>query len=275
MTGLVRLLAIALGALPLGCSALAPSPDHTVALGTTSDGYLVHGKALADRGPGFVRARPGEPTRYGTEALRDTLTRAAAAVAHTFPGTEPLRVGDLSYPFGGRHPRHRSHRVGRDVDVIFYLVDEGGRSVRGRGWLAMDRHGMARDPGAGDVLFFDTARNWHFVRTLLADGGARIQWIFCSREVKARLLEYAAAVEPDPTILARAAWVLHQPSRGHPHDDHFHVRIFCDDRERAEGCIDTEPFWPWTREAEKVAVGTFPRPDHSDAALVRLLTEDP
>ena len=40
----------------------------------------------------------------------------------------------------------------------------------------------------------------------------------------------------DPRVLVRAAYVLHQPSSGNPHRDHFHVRIRCTAQERAAGC---------------------------------------
>lgn len=57
--------------------------------------------------------------------------------------------GDLSSPHGGRHDRHGSHRAGRDADVIFYATDAAGTPTRGRGWLAYDRFGAAREPLEG------------------------------------------------------------------------------------------------------------------------------
>jgi len=162
------------------------------------------------------------------------------------------------------------------VDLIFYITDEAGQSVRGRGWLGFDRFGVAREtstPGGeptNALFFFDDARNWHFVRTLLLDPQADVQWIFCSRGIKARLLAYAIAHERDPRALFRASWVLHQPSRGHPHHDHFHVRIACEPAERLGGCRDREPIWPWMRrrgEKEAFVEGT----PLTDEALVEAL----
>jgi penicillin-insensitive murein endopeptidase len=207
------------------------------------------------------------------------VTRAASAVVHAYPGGAPLRVGDVSFPNGGRHPRHGSHRVGRDVDVIFYLTDATGRSVRGRGWLGFDRFGAARETVApegaapsNDVFFFDDARNWHFVRTLLSDDEVPVQWIFCSRGIKARLLEYAVRIEEDPEVVFRAAWVLHQPARGHPHHDHFHVRVACTAAEQAAGCVNTGPVWPWIRSAvEKPAIAPG---NLSDEAIIEALLAD-
>lgn len=270
--------------LSVGCLAFTPAPDDGHwSHGQTADGVLVRGMRLADEGAGFVRARPGEETRYGTPTMRRALTRATASVARVFAGSAPLRVGDISYPGGGRHPRHGSHRTGRDVDVIFYVTDATGHSVRGRGWLAFDRFGVARETDtpegmtpSNELYFFDDARNWHFVRTLLLDESARVQWIFCSRGVKSRLLTYATIHEPDPRAIYRASWVLHQPSTGHPHHDHFHVRMGCTPEERASGCWQRGPIWPWLRgeDGEKPAFGDD-AVGYDDEALIEAIMVDP
>jgi penicillin-insensitive murein endopeptidase len=265
-----------------GCFGLRPMPPGTVSWGHTSNGVLVDGVAIDDEGAGFVRARPGEDTRWGTPRLVHTLERAAAEVALRYPGAAPLRVGDLAARGGGRHSRHASHRTGRDVDVIFYATDVAGRSVRGRGWLAYDRFGLSREtisidgePPSDRLYFFDAARNWTFVRALLTDPDAPVQWIFCSRGVKARLLAWAAEHETDPALLVRARWVLHQPTRGRPHDDHFHVRIACSADERASGCRDHGPVWPWTRRAIEKSGPFDAAAPLTDEALVAALLDDP
>lgn len=262
-----------------GCLGFVPPTGEPQSVGQTSNGILRGGSELEDEGLGFVRARPGESTRYGTATLLGALRRAAASVHETFPGGAPLRIGDLSAPTGGRHARHGSHRSGRDADLIFYLTDGLGRSVRGRGWLAFDRFGAEREiesfngePASNAVFFFDEARNWQFVRSLVTDPEAAVQWIFCSYGVKARLLEYAALVEPDPEVIFRASWVLHQPTSGHPHNDHFHVRVACTPDEQAAGCQNTGPIWPWIRSA--VEKPTFVEEEAGDEALVEALLGD-
>ena len=232
---------------------------------------------MPDRGEGYVRARNGEQTRFGTPALVSTLQRTFAAVSARYPGSAPMRVGDLSSPQGGRHHRHGSHRSGRDADVLFYMTDPTGHSLTGRGWLAYNRYGFAveraREDGGptGGLFFFDDARNWHFVRTLLLDPDAAVQWLFVSRGVKARLLRYAIANEPDPRALTRAAFVLHQPMRASPHDDHFHVRVLCQPRERTYGCRERGPIWPWLRDRDKPEARVGEPLD--DRALVRAISE--
>lgn len=257
--------------------AFAPTPEEPLSYGVTNDGVLRRGVALPERGRGYVRARPGDDTRWGNAVLTRTLTKAAEAVADAFPGTRPLRVGDLSWRFGGRHPRHGSHRSGRDADVLFYAVDGAGGPVRGLGFYAYDRHGMAHVGAAAGpdrgLRFFDDARNWQLVRTMLLDEAARVQWIFCSNGIKSRLLRYAAAHEPSPDALFRAAWVLHEPSRGRRHDDHFHIRVLCSAEERARGCRDRGPIWPWLRKESEKPAGTAGATLSDEKLVEALLSE--
>lgn len=259
-----------------GCSlGSAGSVSH----GLPHAGYLAGGMALPDRGEGFERARPGEETRFGLPTLVNALMAAAASVHARFPGTAPVRIGDLGSPYGGEHGRHHSHRSGRDADVIFYLSTADGRSVHGRGWLAFDRFGVAREtrapagnPVSGGLYFFDSARNWHFVRTLLLDEAARVQWIFCSKGVRHRLLAYALRHETEPELLVRAARVLHQPTNGNPHADHFHVRVLCGATQRALGCRDHGPRWPWLRDDDEKPAEALPR--YGDREVLAYLAED-
>lgn len=264
----------ALGLLSVALTAcgFAPLARDATSLGSANKGALLAGVALPGSGPGYVRARPEDDTRHGVPLLVEALERAAASVQQAFPGTRALRIGDLSAEHGGDHSRHGSHRSGRDADILFYLLDEHGDSIPGSGFFAFDERGVGAYQGR--LAFFDTARNWSLVRALLADERAVVQWIFCADGIKARLLEYAAAHEHVPHILLRAAYVLHQPSSGNPHPDHFHVRIACTADERARGCIDEGPTWPWLRnEHEKPS---WEGPGNDDGTLLHaLLSEDP
>ena len=247
-------LAIGLLSLHISCG-LAPRPrgeaDSVASYGYANDGVLVDAVPLPESGPGYVRAKQGEDTRWAAPVMRDLLERAASTVARSMPGGAPLVIGDISARHGGQHSRHGSHQTGRDVDVLFYILDASGRSLRGSGFYAFDEQGASSisTPGAPvrGLELFDTARNWAFVRALLTDPEAPAQWIFCANGIKARLLMYAALHERDPRVLVRAAYVLHQPSSGNPHRDHFHVRIACTASERARGCLDPGPVWPWIR----------------------------
>jgi penicillin-insensitive murein endopeptidase len=276
--GRIVVLAASLACLFAGC--VPRDRGLAVSYGLPHDGHLARGVSLPDEGVGFTRARPGEDTRFGLPTLVDALRNAARSVHETFANTAPLRIGDLGAPSGGAHSRHHSHRSGRDADIIFYLNAADGTSVHGRGWLAFDRFGVARETRApagnspsGGVYFFDAARNWHFVRTLLADASARVQWIFCSKGVRHRLLTYALRHERDPELIVRAARVLHQPTNGNPHSDHFHVRVICGAEQRALGCRDHGPRWSWLRDEDEKPAAAIPRA--SDEAVVEwLLSED-
>ena len=257
-----------------GCG-LAPRSRAATSVGSANHGGLEAAVALSDKGAGYVRARQQEDTRWSAPLLHELLERVSQTVARMLPGGAPLVIGDLSSRHGGRHARHGSHRSGRDADVLFYLVDARGRSIRGSGFYSFDELGASSvlDPLAPvrGVALFDTARNWAFVRALVLDE-APVQWIFCADGIKARLLAYAARTERDPRALVRASYVLHQPTRGNPHRDHFHVRVACTERERALGCVEAGPVWPWFRlEHEKPA---SPGPPDDDAALVHALLRD-
>jgi penicillin-insensitive murein endopeptidase len=240
---MVRLFTV-LSFLSLGACVTEPLPaGQTISIGTSDDGYLRDAHALPNRGPGYERLRPNEDTRYGSATLLAAIERAAKSVEEAFPGGPALRVGDLSNPSGGSHPRHRSHRSGRDADLLFFARDAGGLPIANAGWPSFDALGMSNTPAT--VYQFDEPRNWHLVRTLLMDDEARVKWIFCSNELKARLLRYAARYEPSHEAVLRATWVLHQPSNGDDHDDHFHVRVGCSRAERQLGCREQPPHWPW------------------------------
>ncbi|MFO0715127.1 MAG: penicillin-insensitive murein endopeptidase [Sandaracinus sp.] len=257
-----------------GCLALRPVAlgDRSLSVAGTSSGWLHRGARLADRGPHFERARPGEPTRGGVPRLVSALERASSDVEHAFPGGMPLRIGDLASPTGGRHSRHRSHRSGRDVDILYYLMSPTGVPVEPRGRVAFSRFGVAPDPETGEIVVFDDARNWQLVRSLLTDPSLEVQWIFCSRGVKSRLLRHALATEPDRALLARAAYVLAQPANAAPHDDHFHVRVLCTREETALGCRDVAPIWPWLRAARDPDEAADP---YDDRHLLELLAAPP
>lgn len=239
------------GLLFTGCQHFTPQEGRAGSFGGLYDGVIVRGAALSDRGVGWVRARPGEQSNVGLERLLSALELSAGQVAARYPGSLPLRIGDISYPGGGAHPRHHSHRAGRDVDVVFYATDTLGQPAEGSGWLAFDRHGVAIDKRTGEVRLFDTARNWALVEHLLDDSNIEVRWIFCSNGVKAQLLAYANRIGVRRDIMRRARWILHQPSSGNPHNDHFHIRIGCTPDERASGCYDNGPFWPWSRWDDK------------------------
>lgn len=188
---------------------------------------------------------------HGTPELVGALTRAASLVAAQAPRAM-LTVGELSAAGGGEIDGHRSHENGRDVDVGFYLRTASGEPVRRDHFEDVGRSGQVVVRGKPDAdVHFDDARNWDFVEALLRDPKARVQYVFVGRWLRARLLAEAASRHVSPLLLERASHTLLEPAEGDPHRDHFHVRLFCADRDRtpdAAGgpqCRDKAPYWPW------------------------------
>jgi penicillin-insensitive murein endopeptidase len=210
MLGGMRGLAIATLLLGTGVAAAAPYP--AVWLPRQGDGYLVP-ETWAARG-----------LSYGRPELVGLVERAAARVAGELEGAL-LYVADLSLRSGARTPWHRSHRDGRDADLIFYAVHENGEPVEPpEVMVPFDDQGLATLPD-GRVIRFDVPRNWALVQALLEDDGARVAKIFVSAPLRRLLLVYAIGVEARPAVLARAALTLVEPTDSLPHDDHFHIRI--------------------------------------------------
>jgi len=178
---------------------------------------------------------------FGTWQLIQLLERAAYRVDQLLPGAK-LSIGELSAQRGGDVPGHSSHENGRDVDVAFYVTDARGRSIHLNTFINFQ--GDGRGDGGYQALRFDDHRNWELVRRLVADGDARVQYIFVSRPLRARLLAEGQRRNAPEVVLRRAAQVLMQPRGRHPHRNHFHVRIYCPPDSRPT-CEDVAPYWPW------------------------------
>ncbi len=245
---------------------LAPALDGSV--GVPHRGVLTHGTALPKKGPGFVRLRKND-IRWGNPRLVGAIQRAAKNVADSRPGA-PLVVADLSAKRGGKIPRHRSHRNGRDGDLLFYALTPGGRSIKSPGFVHFKSDGIA-EADKGEMVRFDVARNWRLVRSLVADETAAMQYIFVARWLEALLIEYALATEADLELVWRAEVVLRQPGDSAPHDDHFHVRLYCSRADREAGCIDTGPIWQHEKKSYKYSGPERYEPTVTKALLSRPL----
>jgi penicillin-insensitive murein DD-endopeptidase len=177
---------------------------------------------------------------YGTSEMVGMLQRSAQLIATRWPGSQ-LAVGELSGPRGGKLKGHRSHRNGRDVDIAFFMRDAAGQAAPLHGFVACKGDGSAGQRER--KLYFDDAKNWALVATMLRDPEARVQYILVAKRIRARLLIEGRRQGESEDFLRGAAAVMIQPKH-HQHANHFHVRIYCSADDRPQ-CRDRAPFWPW------------------------------
>lgn len=233
----------------LGCThAPSPlSPQNQGSIGSPSQGVLTDAEPLPDRGRGFRRYRRDD-TRWGTPELVGAIVRAAAEVATRFPDGAPLIVGDLSQLGGGQIERHRSHRTGRDADLLFYATTPSGRPVPSPGFLNFGADGLAVD-ASGNYYALDVPRTWSLVRALVTQPRLRIQWLFVAKPIEALLIDFAFARGEDLRTIWQAETVMQQPSDGLAHADHIHIRLGCPMAPHGAACIEKGPSWPWWEQA--------------------------
>jgi len=281
----VRSLVCAALALWAGCAGPGFFTDgSSVSVGSFNRGALRRGARLPVAGEGYVVPNlwVQRGAFYATDELVAAVQHVARRVRREYPGAI-LGIGDMSMKGGGDSVLHRSHENGRDLDLIYYAVDERGRPVAPAD--SMPRYPFfdlrARDPGPQEhgvvfgpfsTRFFDVKRNWGLVRALLEEPGIEIQYLFIHARLRERLLAYAAEQGEDPSLLERAEAILHQPGDSAPHDDHLHVRIFCAESDRAFGCRDAGPV-RWWKKRYKYMVPTVPRigVDELAGALAQLI----
>ncbi|HEV3031738.1 MAG TPA: penicillin-insensitive murein endopeptidase [Polyangia bacterium] len=263
-----------------GCSGPLAFDGSSVSIGATGDGTVRSPVELPVEGDGYtVPARWRlRHSNFGTDELVGVVVRAARAVARALPGGTAA-IGDLSRRAGGSSIEHKSHQSGRDVDVFFYAVDGVGRPVApgeamirygvdGQALRWSPAHGFAPPAAPLPAYRFDAGRNWAFVRALLTDEDTEVQWIFIQRDLAALLLRAATGAGEDPALVARAAFILHEPTDSEPHDDHMHVRLYCDPADRRLGCADRGPVRWWKKEWKYMAP-PYGRDDGRRAAAAR------
>ncbi len=223
-------------------SALAPGLVGSI--GVPHSGFLTGAKELPSEGKGYTWKSAADH-HWGLPRLVNVIEEAAGYVEATRPGGKPLHVGDLSARFGGAlMPKHRSHRTGRDVDLLFYVTTLEGVPVPNGGFIKIGPDGLGVSD-AGRFVRFDVDREWLLVRSLVDSKQAHIQWIFVSRVLEALMVEHAIALGEPAQLIQKAQTVMQQPGDSLPHDDHIHVRLACEADEFAHGCEGGGPAWAW------------------------------
>ncbi len=216
-----------------------PPASESVSVGRANRGRLRHGVAIESND--VLRLKnPANRINYGTAELVALIERSAERVAEQFPGSV-LTVGDLSRERGGRVRPHRSHRVGRDADIGFYLRTAGDEPALLNRFANVSRDLTTRAPDEG--LRFDVGRNWALIAAMLSDPHVDVQYIFVSNYLRDALIAEAERVGAPAELIERARVVV-QEARQSPHRSHFHVRIFCPANDRPT-CVDLPPFYDW------------------------------
>jgi penicillin-insensitive murein DD-endopeptidase len=263
-----------LAALPFlpACLGLFGNDGSSVSLGVHSKGALLHGVPIPYEGAGYQIHPDWRPRnhRYATFEVARWLTNVFRDVERTAPGSV-AHLGDLSARSGGDAAMHRSHESGRDIDLFYFANDGHDRPVddlpamlhfaadgRAEHWSVGRAGHIMREPVP--EAHFDARRNWALVRAMLTHSEVEVQWIFVHRALAALMIAQAEREGAPAVLLERARAVLHQPTDSQPHDDHMHVRVFCDPGDRPYGCNDKGPrrwlkkHWKYMPPAEGVAI---------------------
>lgn len=232
----------------------------SLSVGSVTEGWLFAGAELPLDGENHrvTTTQRQRGTNFGSTELVEALLRAAKGVAKRYPGAV-LQVGNMAKGGGGDIPWSVSHNNGRDVDLAFYLLAPDGTQPALDDLVRLDATGRPADSAAR--LRFDPARNWELVKALLNDSSIELQYIFVSNPLKAMMLEAAKVRREPKALIAEADAVLRQPVGALPHDDHFHVRIYCPGSNVAEGCVDTG----------RVRPGVTLHPEHATARIPDLI----
>jgi penicillin-insensitive murein DD-endopeptidase len=145
------LLAVLLGASTPSCIGPGLMTDgSSVSFGTHATGALRHGSRLPFYGEGYLvppRWKARE-RNFATDELVELLVRSARRVSQT-QGGGLLGVADLSSRGGESTAEHKSHRSGRDVDLIYYATDATGKkALPPAAMIAFDEGGNSVSPDA-------------------------------------------------------------------------------------------------------------------------------
>ncbi len=219
--------------------------EGAVSVGSTLKGKLKGEARLPLDGAhytvlGICRERE---TNFGTEEVIALLTDTAASMAQAWPKGPKLAVCNMAKRGGGNIEWSRSHNSGRDADLAFYVRTKAGEPVEAPHLVRFGRE--LTSLGDDGAYVFDVERNWALARRLLTHPTIQLQWIFVYNPLKRAMLRHARTLGEPEALLEKAELVLWQPSDSARHNDHFHVRVFCADQDRPEGCLDEIPIWDW------------------------------
>jgi len=206
----------------------APWTTRTLSVGAPNDGHLVRGRRL--RPSSSLRLWNGNDVpSHATPQLLKTLERAADRVRAAHPGSAVV-VHALSHEKGGAIRGKRSHRSGRDADLVLFAVDAKGKPAVAK---KLTRYGTS---GKADGLAFDDARNWALVEALSRDES--VTHLFLSSALRTRLLAWARSARKDEARVEKVVAILFADDGDEPSDALLHVRVACP-KDQAAICVES------------------------------------
>lgn len=211
-------------------------------VGSVTHGWLVNARRIPQPHPHLQSlARQYERgLNYTSDEMLELIEHAGAHVAQKFPGSV-VPLGNFSHQGGGDIPYSFSHNSGRDADLGFFVLDPNGEPVMPESLVALDANGRAEvvdSRGITRHYIFDAPRNWALVEGLIQADSATLQYIFISNPLKRILLKEARKQGANRALIQKASVLLHQPGGALPHDNHFHLRIYCSETDVVSGCVD-------------------------------------
>ena len=227
--------------------ASAAAPGASVSVGGHGQGRLEGSERLPGDEPwlGVLRSSRRRGYDHGHSRMVRALVRTARRAGPSVWPPRRLWVGNVAAAVGGAIAPSRSHRTGLDADLVLPALDAHGAP-------AAPQMAAVRVPGEqGEGPLLDVAAAWAMVEALVDDPEAEPLWLFVSEPIAEALVEHAVLEHRPPHLVARALWLLHQPSDSLPHDDHLHLRLACSAGDRLAGCRDYGPAWPWLERGRK------------------------
>jgi penicillin-insensitive murein endopeptidase len=192
--------------------ALEPAAGPARIVGSYTAGCIQGALSLPPEGEGFQTMRRGRRRYFGHPTLIQYVQDLGRFVHQHNLGV--LNIGDLGQARGGPTPYgHRSHQIGLDADIWFWLVPQAGQ-------LTSQTRETLQPPSmlTADRQALDTHR-WSAEHPKLLQAAAQpeaVERIFVHPVIKQSLCN----------TFSGAAWLQKiRPWWGH--DEHFHVRLRC------------------------------------------------
>lgn len=218
------------------------SKTRSRSVGSVTHGWLINASRIAQPHAHLqsLAVQYERSLNYTSDEMLSLVEHAGAHVASRFPDSV-VSLGNFSARGGGDIPYSFSHNSGRDADLGFFVLDADGEPAMPENLVALDAKGRAEVVDAEGVTreyYFDAPRNWALVEGLIEADSATLQYIFISNPLKRLLLKEARKQGASRQVIQKASVLLHQPGGALPHDNHFHLRIYCSETDVVSGCVD-------------------------------------